>query len=264
MSDMHEATAHGIRELKALLSAALMIAQARERKHEREIRGQEREMVEREREAQRRQMGGPAPTGVAPNELTVQQARDLIASRDSVGRSTPGAVDGVDLAEGWAKAQVSPEVSVTDRAWFDQQVRDRGVDPNEVRSSADLGDRPGPGFGPGSTEPRGQVFVDPEKVRREADIGAGQFEQDPDDRLIADEDARGQAFGVVQAHEEDTADLQAAVHPTGAWQAGGGPAKLAGKAYTTDPASAIPSRLAAARKQLITSRDQARTQSRDR
>jgi hypothetical protein len=261
MSDMHEATAHGIRELKALFSAALMIAQARERKHEREIRGQEREMVEREREAQRRQMGGPVPTGVDPNELAVQQARDLIASRYSAGRSTRGAVDGVDLAEGWANAQVSPEVSVTDRAWFDQQVRDRGVDPNEVWADAGIGDRHGPGFGPGSTEP---VFVDPEKVRREADIGAGQFEQDPDDRLIADEDARGQALGAVQAHEEDTADLQAGGWPNGAWQGGGRPAKLAGKAYTTDPAGGIPSRLAATRKQLITSRDQARTQSRDR
>jgi hypothetical protein len=157
--------------------------------------------------------------------------------------------------------QVSPEVSVTDRTWFDQQVRDRGVDPNEVRSEAGLGDRQDPGFGPGSTEP---VFVDPEQVRREADIGAGQFEQDPDDRGIADEDAREQALGAVQAHEEDTADLQAAGHPNGAWQGGGRPAQLAGKAYTSDPASGIPSRLAATRKQLITSRDQARTQSRDR
>jgi hypothetical protein len=261
MSDMHEATAHGVRELKALFSAALMIAQARERKREREVRAQERETVEREREAQRRQMGGPAPTGVDPNELAVQHARDLIASRASTGRSTPVAVDGVDLAEGWAKAQVSPEVSAADRAWFDQQVRDRGVDPNEVRSEAGLGDRQGPSFGPGSTEP---VFVDPEQVRREADIGAGQFEQDPDHRGIADEDARGQALGAVQAHEEDTADLQAAGHPNGAWQGGGRPAQLAGKAYTTDPASGIPTRLAAARKQLITSRDQARTQSRDR
>ncbi|MGZ4556583.1 MAG: hypothetical protein ACXVXZ_12710 [Mycobacteriaceae bacterium] len=263
MSDMHEATAHGIRELKALFSAALMIAQARERerKREREVRAQEREMVEREREAQRRQRGGPAPTGVDANELAVQQARDWIVSRDSVGRSTPVAVDGVDLAEGWANAQVSPEVSAADRTWFDQQVRDRGVDPNEVRSEAGLGDRQDAGFGPGSTEP---VFVDPEQVRRDADIRAGQVERDPDDRRIAAEDAREQALGAVQAHEEDTADLQAAGHPNGAWQAGGGPAQLAGKAYTTDPAGGIPSRLAAARKQLITSRDQARTQSRDR
>jgi hypothetical protein len=261
MSDMHEATAHGIRELKALFSAALMIAQARERKREREVHTQEREMVEREREAQRRQRGGPAPTGVDPNELAVQHARDLTASRDSAGRSAEVAVDGVDLAEWWANAQVSPEASATDRAWFDQQARDRGVDPNEVRSEAGLGPRQDPGFGPGSTEP---VVVDPEQVRRDADIGAGQFEQDPDDRRIADEDARGQALGAVQAHEEDTADLQAGGHLNGAWQGGGGPAQLAGKAYTTDPASAIPSRLAATRKQPITSRDQARTQSRDR
>ena len=48
MSDMHEATAAGIRELKALLSAALMIAQARERKRERDLREQERELVARE------------------------------------------------------------------------------------------------------------------------------------------------------------------------------------------------------------------------
>jgi len=64
--------------------------------------------------------------------------------------------------------------------------------------------------------------------------------------------------------QEDAAAEQAPEHPHGAWQGGGPAAKLAGRLYTSDPSSGIPGRLAPSRKQPITNRDQARTQSRDR
>jgi len=74
MTDMNEATAHGVRELKALLSAALIIAQARERTRERELRQQERDMAERERQARRGAQHDPAasPPGLDPNGLLTQ------------------------------------------------------------------------------------------------------------------------------------------------------------------------------------------------
>jgi len=76
MTDMNEATAHGVRELKALLSAALIIAQARERTREHELRQQEREMAERERQAWRGAQHDPAasPPGPDPNGLLTPPA----------------------------------------------------------------------------------------------------------------------------------------------------------------------------------------------
>ena len=78
------------------------------------------------------------------------------------------------------------------------------------------------------------------------------------------ETTREQALGEVAAHQDDAAEIQAAEHPHGAWQGGGPAAQLVGKAYTTEPSSAIPARLGANRKQPITNRDQARIQSKDR
>jgi len=73
-----------------------------------------------------------------------------------------------------------------------------------------------------------------------------------------------QALGEVAAQQEDAAAERAPEHPNGAWQGGGRAAQLAGRLYTSDPSSGIPRRLAPSRKQPITHRDQARTQSRDR
>ncbi len=285
MTDMNEATAHGVRELKALLSAALIIAQARERTRERELRQQEREMAERERQARRGAQHDPAasPPGPDPNALLTQpgparQERELEAIRASAARtsnvtaerddeyaaaaasaahSTQTPASQLDLAEKWANAHVSPDAGPLYRAELDNQVRARGVDPTEIL----LPPREG-------QQPSGQSFtptgIDPEQVRQDADIRAGELERDPDARRLEAETTREQALGEVAAHQDDGAEIQAAEHPTGAWQGGGPAAQLAGKAYSTDPSSAIPARLGASRKQPITNRDQARTQSRER
>jgi len=285
MTDMNEATAHGVRELKALLSAALIIAQARERKREQELRQQEREMAERERQARRGAHHDPAasPPGPDPNGLLTQpdsarQERELEAIRASAARtsnvtaeredeyaaaaaspthSTQTPASQLDLAERWANAHVSPDAGPLYRAEMDNQVRARGVDPAEILLPP-----------PEGQQPRGQYFtptvIDPEQVRQDADIRAGQLERDPDARRLETETTREQALGEVTAHQDDGTEMQAAEHPNGAWQGGGPAAQLAGKAYSTDPSSAIPARLGTSRKQPITNRDQARTQSRER
>jgi len=283
MTDMNEATAHGVRELKALLSAALIIAQARERTRERELRQQEREMAERERQARRGAQHDPAasPTGPDPNGLRTQpdparQEREAIranatrtsnvtAERDdeyaaaaaSAAHSTQAPASQLDLAEKWANAHVSPDAGPLSRAELDNQVRARGADPAEIL----LPPREG-------QQPSGQYFtptvIDPEQVRQDADIRAGELERDPDARRLEAETTREQALGEVQARQDDSAEIQAAEHPNGAWQGGGPAAQLAGKAYSTDPSSVIPARLGTSRKQPHTNRDQARTQSRER
>ena len=285
MTDMNEATAHGVRELKALLSAALIIAQARERKHEQELRQQERQMAERERQAWRGAHHDPAasPTGPHPNGLLTQpdsarQERELEAIRASAAHtsnataehedeyaaaaasaahSTQAPASQLDLAERWANAHVDPNAGPLHRAELDNQVRARGADPAEILLTPPEGQRPsGQSFTP--------TVIDPEQVRQDADIRAGELERDPDARRLEAETIREQALGEVAAHQDDAAEIQAAEHPNGAWQGGGPAAQLAGKAYSTDPSSAIPARLGASRKQPITNRDQARTQSRER
>ncbi len=283
MNDMHEATAAGIRELKALLSAALMIAQAHERKREHELRQQEREMAERERQARRGGQHDPAtsPPGPDPNALLTQpdsarQERELDAIRTSAARtsnvtaerddeyagasaaqSTPTPASQLALAEKWANAHVSPDAGPLYRAELDNQVRARGVDPAEIL----LPPREG-------QQPSGQYFdptvIDPEQVRQDADILAGPLETTPEAREQERDVTAEQALGEVQAHQEDAAAEQPPEHPNGAWQGGGPAAKLAGRFYTSDPSSGIPGRLAPSRKQPITNRDQARTQNRDR
>jgi hypothetical protein len=283
MTDMNEATAHGVRELKALLSAALIIAQARERKREHELRQQERELAERERQARRGAHHDPAasPPGPDPNGLLTQpdserQERELEAIRASAARtsnvtaeredeyaaasaahSTQTPASQLDLAEKWANAHVDPDTGPLYRAELDNQVRARGVDPAEIL----LPPREG-------QQPRGQSFtptvIDPEQVRQDADVRAGELERDPDARRLEAETTREQALGEVAARQDDAAEIEAAEHPDGAWQGGGPAAQLAGKAYSSDPSSAIPARLGTSRKQPITNRDQARTQSRER
>ncbi len=286
MTDMNEATAHGVRELKALLSAALIIAQARERTRERELRQQEREMAERERQARRGAHHDPAasPPGLDPNGLLTRpdparQERELerwvrfanaartsnvTAERDdeyaaaaSAAQSTQTPAAQLDLAEKWANAHADPDTGPLYRAELDNQVRARGVDPAEILLPPREGQQPsGQSFTP--------TVIDPEQVRQDADIRAGELERDPDARRLEAETTREQALGEVAAHQDDAAEIQAAEHPNGAWQGGGPAAQLAGKAYSTDPSSAIPARLGASRKQPITNRDQARTQSRER
>jgi len=274
-----------VRELKALLSAALIIAQARERKREHELRQQEREMAERQRQAWRGAHHDPAasPPGPDPNGLltppdSARQERELEAIRASAARtsnvtaeredeyaaanasaahSTQTPASQLNLAEKWANAHVDPSAGPLYRAELDNQVRARGADPAEIL----LPPREG-------QQPSGQYFtptvIDPEQVRQDADIRAGELERDPDAPRLETETTREQALGEVAAHQADGAEMQAAEHPNGAWQGGGPAAQLAGKAYSTDPSAAIPARLGTSRKQPITNRDQARTQSRER
>jgi len=329
MSDMHEATAAGIRELKALLSAALMIAQARERKRERDLREQERELVAREREVRRRDggerglhpqqdaqrhagqdswevspsnqawrdttegrevtrrsteanqaawdrtgLGGDVPPNIALPELRdlAESGELLTLARDTQNRHQPTGQDPqhtpeftkngdiAALAEHWANAQVSNRA---DRAQEDERVRALGVDPDEIRDASTIPLPPHTG-----QQPPGQSFtppvIDPEQVRQDADILAGPMETTPEAREQERDVTAEQALGEVAARQEDAAAEQAPEHPHGAWQGGGPAAKLAGRLYTSDPSSGIPGRLAPSRKQPITNRDQARTQSRDR
>ncbi len=284
MTDMNEATAHGVRELKALLSAALIIAQARERTREHELRQQEREMAERERQAWRGAHHDPAaaPTGPDTNGLlthpdSARQERELkallsaartsnvtaeredeyAAAAASAAHSTQTPTFQLDLAEKWANAHVDPNAGPPHRAELDNQVRARGVDPTEILLPPPEGQQPsGQSFTP--------TVIDPEQVRQDADVRAGELERDPDARRLEAETTREQALGEVAARQDDAAEIEAAEHPDGAWQGGGPAAQLAGKAYSSDPSSAIPARLGTSRKQPITNRDQARTQSRER
>ena len=221
-------------------------------------------MAERERQAWRGAHHDPAasPPGPDTNGLLTQpdparQERELEAIRASAAQSTQTPASQLDLAEKWANAHVSPDAGPLYRAEMDNQVRARGADPAEILLTPREGQ-----------QSSGQSFtttvIDPEQVHQDADIRAGELERDPDARRLETETTREQALGEVAAHQDDTAEIQAAEHPTGAWQGGGPAAQLAGKAYSTDPSSAIPARLGASRKQPITNRDQARTQSRER
>jgi len=164
------------------------------------------------------------------------------------------------LAEHWANAQVSNRA---DRAQEDERVRALGVDLDEIRDASTIPLPPHTG-----QQPPGQsvtpLGIDPEQVRQDADILAGPLETTPEAREQERDVTAEQALGEVAARQEDAAAEQAPEHPNGAWQGGGPAAKLAGRLYTSDPSSGIPGRLAPSRKQPITNRDQARTQSRDR
>jgi len=324
MNDMHEATAAGIRELKALLSAALMIAQARERKREQDLREQDRELVAREREVRRRDsgerglhpqqdvqrhtggqdagrkdilaaegrevtrhsaeanqtawdrtgLGGDVPPNIALTELRdlAESGELLTLARDAQDRHQPTGQDPqhtpeftkngdiAALVDTWANAQVSNRAA---RVQEDERVRALGVDPDEIRDASTIPLPPHTG-----QQPPGQSVtppvIDPEQVRQDADILAGPMETTPEAREQERDVTTEQALGEVAAHQEDAAAEQAPEHPNGAWQGGGPAAKLAGRFYTSDPSSGIPGRLPPSRKQPITNRDQARTQSRDR
>ncbi len=108
MSDMHEATAAGIRELKALLSAALMIAQARERKRERDLREQERELVARE---VRRRDGGER--GLHPQQDAQRHTGGQEAGRKDIPAAEGTPRTGPGYGQGWW------EVSPSNQVWRD-------------------------------------------------------------------------------------------------------------------------------------------------
>jgi len=176
-------------------------------------------MAERERQAWRGAHHDPAasPTGPDPNGLLTQpdpahQERELEAIRASAARtsnvtaeredeyaaaaasvvhSTQTPPSQLDLAEKWANAHVDPNAGPLYRAELDNQVRARGVDPAEIL----LPPREG-------QQSSGQYFtptvIDPEQVRQDADIRAGELERDPDARRLEAETTREQALGEVK------------------------------------------------------------------
>ncbi len=219
-------------------------------------------------------LGGDVPPNIALTELRdlAESGELLTLARDAQDRHqrtgqdpqhTPEFTKNGDiaaLAEHWANAQVSNRSA---RAQEDERVRALGVDPDDIRDASTIPLPPHTG-----QQPPEQSFtppgIDPEQVRQDADILAGPMETTPEAREQERDVTAEQALGEVQAHQQDAAAEQAPEHPHGAWQGGGPAAKLAGRFYTSDPSSGIPGRLAPSRKQPITNRDQARTQSRDR
>lgn len=205
MSDMIEASGAASRELKALLSAALLIAQHRQERRNRELREELDRNQDRTREAERRMsaegalMGRGAEWGSASHER---------GGAPAVWDSHPGeGLTGVDLAERWAAAQ-APDAAPEDRRSLDEQVRGQGVDPSEVRADAasrwdegaprtagDSAVATTPGHGP-ETGQAGQG-IDPNQVRHDAATFAG-AETNPDEtdaeRKVREEVESGQRF----------------------------------------------------------------------
>ncbi len=141
-----EAGRHTSQAFKALLSAALVVADAQRQRAVREMRRMESEARDREREAnQRGQVGA-----------TLSR---LVAVKAPVEVGVPVALaDPVELAQRWAAAQ-HPDADPVQRVELDKQVRGSGVDPDQVRAEHPETDvDPGPAVEPGraSTESAGR------------------------------------------------------------------------------------------------------------
>jgi hypothetical protein len=131
-----EAGRHTSQALKALLSAALVVADAQRQRAVQEMRRLEGEARDREREREATQRGQV--------DATLSQLGTVKAS---AGAGVPVAMeDPVELAQRWAAAQ-QPNANPTKRAELDQQVRDSGVDPDQVRA-----EHPDMDFGPSAVE----------------------------------------------------------------------------------------------------------------
>ena len=130
MSEDHtvEAGQHTAHAFKALLSAALVVADAQRQRAVREMRRLETEARDRETAATRRQQ---VDTTLGRYDTTTDASRGL-------GTDTGGATDGlggglndpVVLAEAWAAAEFADPDTKPD---LDTHVRSAGVDPDEVR-----------------------------------------------------------------------------------------------------------------------------------
>jgi hypothetical protein len=132
MSEDHtiEAGQHTAHAFKALLSAALVVADAQRQRAVREMRRLETEAREREATATQRQQ---VDTTLGRHDTTKNTTKD--ASRD-LGTDTGGAADGrggglddpLVLAEAWAAAEFADTKND-----LDTHVRATGVDPDAVR-----------------------------------------------------------------------------------------------------------------------------------
>ncbi|UZJ26955.1 hypothetical protein RHODO2019_18895 (plasmid) [Rhodococcus antarcticus] len=142
-----EAGRHTSQAFKALLSAALVVADAQRQRAVREMRRMESEARDREREANQR------------GQLDATLGRlDTTTTAAGAGMSVSVAVameDPVELAQRWAAAQ-QPDADPAQRVELDKQVRDSGVDPDQVRA-----EHPEVDFGPSAVEDAGRASAEP-------------------------------------------------------------------------------------------------------
>jgi hypothetical protein len=140
-----EAGRHTSQAFKALLSAALVVADAQRQRAVREMRRLESEARDREREANQR---GQVDATLGRLDTTTAPA--------GAGVPVPVPVaDPVELAQRWAQAQ-QPDADPAQRVELDKQVRDSGVDPDQVRA-----EHPEMDFGPSAIEGLGRASAEP-------------------------------------------------------------------------------------------------------
>jgi hypothetical protein len=138
-----EAGRHTSQAFKALLSAALVVADAQRQRAVREMHRLESEARDRERVANQR---GQVDASLGRLDTTTKAA----------GVGAPVALeDPVELAQRWAAAQ-QPDADPGERVDLDKRVRDGGVDPDQVRA-----EHPDMDFGPGPAEEAGRASAEP-------------------------------------------------------------------------------------------------------
>ena len=136
-----EAGRHTAQAFTALLSAALVVADAQRQRAVREMHRLESEARDRERDA----------TGRGQVDATLGR---LDTTTIATGVGVPGALgDPVELAQRWAAVQ-QPDPG--ERVELDTRVREAGVDPDQVRAK-----HPTMDFGPGPVEEAGRASGEP-------------------------------------------------------------------------------------------------------
>jgi hypothetical protein len=144
-----EAGRHTSQAFKALLSAALVVADAQRQRAVREMRRLESEARDREREANQR-----GQVDATLSRLATVKAP--AGGEVPAGLEVLGAVaDPVELAQRWAAAQ-QPDADPAQRVELDKQVRASGVDPDQVRS-----EHPEMDFSPSAVEEVGRASAEP-------------------------------------------------------------------------------------------------------
>ena len=154
MSEDHtvEAGQHTAHAFKALLSAALVVADAQRQRAVREMRRLETEARDRETAAtQRQQVDTTLGRYDTTTDHSWERSTDTGGAADGQGG---GLNDPVVLAEAWAAAEFADPDTKTD---LDTHVRAAGVDPDEVRREhAQQGQAPD-AVGRSSAEPAGRA-----------------------------------------------------------------------------------------------------------
>lgn len=141
---------------KALMSAALVVADAHRQRQVREMRQMENDARDRERDAERR--GG---VDDALGTVATDKPVEPLGSPWTAPQPQSGVEDPVTLAERWAVAQ-QPGADPAERVDLDKRVTAAGVDPQQVRDehATALASEPGRG----AAEPAGRTA---DAVKRE-------------------------------------------------------------------------------------------------